>query len=148
VGPTVIEPSEVPLHLGFVILELIDNAGACGMLIVWFVTHPLLSLTVAIYNPAAMLVAVEEFAELAVVTAGVHEYEKAATPVMLNTAEPVLAPKHVTDCWVTVTVGPTGLFRMVERVLVQPLPSEILTEYVPAARPVRQVAFPAAGSQV
>ena len=49
-------------------------------------------------------------------------------------AEPLDAPKHVTDEVVTLTVGPAGFDNDVTKLEVQPAPSLITKVYVPAGK--------------
>ena len=88
----VAEPVEAPLHNTFVVDE-IDIANKLGCVIVAEVddVHPLASVAVTVYVPAARLLIV------AVVAPVFHKYEYPAVPFDANeVAEPVEAPLHST----------------------------------------------------
>ena len=92
--------------------------------------------------PLAVVVAPETTEAVA----GDHVKLNGPTPVATAVAVPA-PPLHNMEDDVTVTDGPVGLVSEVTKVRVQ-RPSEMITEYAPAARLVAQVAFPPTGNQV
>jgi hypothetical protein len=95
--------------------------------------HPLASVAVTIYEPAANPLAIE------VVCTGVvfHEYVYGAVPPAATAvAEPSLPSLHITFTWVVETVTEAGSRIVTFVFAVQPLASVTVTVYGPADRPV------------
>jgi hypothetical protein len=127
-GVITTDPVEAPKHntLTWLVSVALNTAAGWVIVALTVVVHPLLSVTVKVYGPAARPV-----------WAGVMTYG-AVPPAGVITTDPVEAPKQSTLTWLVRAALNTaaGWVIMASIVAVQPLLSVTVKVYDPAASPV------------
>src|SRR5664280_634157 len=127
-GVITAEPVLLPKHntLTWLVIAAVNPAAGCVIVTSIVVVHPLLSVTVKVWVPAA-----------SPVWAGVMTYGP-VPPEGVITAEPVLLPKHNTLTWLVIAAvnAAAGCVIVTSIVVVHPLLSVTVKVWVPAASPV------------